>query len=93
MAKHSRKHLTNFSWHRVTFLEIKEILLNALGDRQEISYYKSQLWRTKMSDIMSIHKYYNKIKEIMQNIKTQAKQNEKYQKNWGFFNDFIEEDG
>ena len=46
-----------------------------------------------MSDNMSIHKYYNKIIEIMQSTKTQAKQNEKYWKKWDAINDCIEEYG
>uniref|UniRef100_A0AB38Z250 Gag protein n=1 Tax=Pitica errantivirus TaxID=3078414 RepID=A0AB38Z250_9VIRU len=71
---------------------VKEILLNSLGDRQELSTYKCQLWQFKMHEKMSIHKYYEKSKEIVQNIKSLAKQNEKYRKNWDAINDFIEED-
>lgn len=75
-----------------TFEEIQEILTNALGDRQELTFYKSQLWQNKMMDTMSIHKYYSRCKEITQNIKTLAKQKQKYKDNWDAINAFIEED-
>lgn len=73
------------------FDEIKEILTNAIGDRQELSTYKSQLWN-KMQENTSVHKYYQKMKEITQNIKTLSKQNPKYRAHWDAINDFIEED-
>ena len=75
------------------FDSVKSILTTALGDRQELSTYKCQLWRNKMSDGISIHKYYQKCKEILQNIKTIAKQNQNYRDNWAVINSFIEEDG
>lgn len=75
-----------------SFAEVKEILSNALGDRQELTYYKSQLWQTKMTDNMSVHKYHNRCKEIVQNIKSLAKQKQKYKDNWDAINSFIEED-
>lgn len=53
-----------------TFLEINEILIEALGDRQELSYYKSQLWANKQSETMTVHVYFKKIKETVQNIKS-----------------------
>lgn len=74
------------------FSDIKEVLINALGDRQELSTYKCQLWQCRMTEGMSIKKYYNKSKAILQNIKTLAKQTEKYRNNWEVINDFIEED-
>lgn len=76
----------------MNFDEIKEILINAIGDRQELSTYKSQLWQNKMQDNTSVHRYYQKTKEIIQNIKTLSKQNEKYRTHWDAINDFIEED-
>lgn len=75
-----------------TFEEIKQILMDALGDRQELTFYKSQLWQTKMTDNMTIHKHYNKCKEIIQNIKTLAKQKDQYRNHWDAINAFIEED-
>lgn len=75
------------------FETVKNILTTALGDRQELSTYKCQLWRNKMIDGVSIHKYYQKSKEILQNIKTIAKQNQNYRDNWAVINSFIEEDG
>lgn len=75
-----------------TFDEIKQILIDALGDRQELTYYKSQLWQTKMTENMTVHKHYNKCKEIVQSIKTLAKQKEQYRNHWDAINAFIEED-
>ena len=75
------------------FDSIKDILTNALGDKQELSTYKCQLWQHRMTDGMSIHKYYHRSKELIQNIKTLAKQNEKYKQNWTAINMFIEENG
>lgn len=75
------------------FDSVKSILINALGDRQELSTYKCQLWQHKMTEGMSIHKYYQKSKELIQNIKTLAKQNATYKANWGAINLFIDEDG
>lgn len=74
------------------FESIKEVLINALGDRQELSTYKCQLWQCKMTEGMTIAKYYNKSKGIVQNIKTLAKQKDKYKNHWEIINDFIEED-
>lgn len=75
------------------FETIKQLLINALGDRQELSTYKCQLWQNHMVDGMSIQKYYQKTKEIIQNIKTLAKQKEDYRNNWQVINNFIDEDG
>lgn len=75
------------------FETVKNILTTALGDRQELSTYKCQLWRNKMSDSVNIHKYYQKSKEILQNIKTIAKQDQAYRENWAIINKFIDEDG
>lgn len=75
------------------FDTVKEILINALGDRQELSTYKCQLWQMQMSDGMPIHKYYQRTKELVQNIKTLAKQKELYRNNWKAINEFIDEDG
>lgn len=74
------------------FDDIKVILTSALGDRQELTYYKSQLWQNKMKENMTVHKYYNRCKEIVQNIKSLAKQKPKYRDNWDAINAFIEED-
>lgn len=75
-----------------SFNEIKEILINALGDRQELTYYKSQLWQTKMTENTPVHKHYNRCKETIQNIKTLAKQKPLYREHWEAINAFIEED-
>jgi len=71
---------------------VKNILTDALGDKQELSTYKSELWRHKMSDDTSIYKYYSKTKEIVQNIKILAKQKIIYKDHWEAINQFIKED-
>ena len=45
-----------------------------------------------MLDNMSIHKYYHRTKETVQNIKTLAKQNSKYRDHWEAINSFVDED-
>lgn len=74
------------------FEEIKQILLETLGDKQELSFYKSQLWATKQSENTTVHTYFQKIKENVQNIKTLARQNATYSYSWTAINAFIEED-
>ena len=75
-----------------SFEQVSEILNNALGDKQELTFYKSQLWHTKMTDNMSVHKYYSRISETVQNIKNLARQKLRYKQNWDVINTFIEED-
>lgn len=75
-----------------SFSEIKDILVATLGDRQELSTYKCQLWQNKMNDGVSIQRYYQRTKEIVQNIKILAKQVEKYKNNWDAICDFIDAD-
>lgn len=75
-----------------TFNEVKQILMEALGDRQELSFYKSQLWSTKQSEGTTIHSYFNKVKEVVQNIKGLSKQNKLYNESWIAINAFIDED-
>lgn len=75
-----------------SFQEIKAILQETLGDKQELPFYKSQLWATKQTESMSVHTYFNKVKEIVQNIKTLARQNVIYSHAWLAINTFIEED-
>ena len=76
----------------LNFEEVKIILLDAFGDRQELATYKAQLWANKQNDDMSKHRYYKRTKEIMQNIKTIAKQNNDYNDNWAIICKFIDED-
>lgn len=72
--------------------EVRTILCSALGDRQELSTYKSQLWRNSMSNDMTIFKYFQSTKEIIQKIKTLSKQNTLYNTHWEAINAFIDED-
>lgn len=74
------------------FAEIAQILLEALGDKQELPYYKSQLWGNKQDEGMSVHTFFNKTKEIIQNIKSLARQNPIYSGSWHAICSFIEED-
>ena len=57
-----------------SFEDIKSILVTALGDRQELSTYKCQLWQLNMSDGITLNKYYQRSKEIVQNEKSETKQ-------------------
>ena len=74
------------------FEELRTILTESLGDRQELSTYKSQLWQNKMSNDISIHKYYAKTKEIVQCIKTLSKQKVLFNEHWEAIEAFINED-
>lgn len=73
------------------FDDVSELLTNAIGDRQELSTYMSQIWQNKMNETTSIHKYYQKAKELVQNIKILSKQKEKYKQNWDAICTFIDE--
>lgn len=75
-----------------TFDELRNLLLGALGDRQELSTYKSQLWQNKMIEGDTIHKYYSRTNELVQNIKTLSKQTRIFNDHWEAINLFIEED-
>lgn len=72
-----------------TFAEIKNILIAALGDKQDLSTYNCQLWHNKMDG--SISKHYQRSKQLVYNIKSLAKQNPKYNQHWDAVNDFIDE--
>lgn len=72
-----------------TFEEIKEILIAALGDKQDLSTYNCQLWHNKMDG--SVSKHYQKTKQLVHSIKALAKQNPKYNDHWEAVNDFIDE--
>lgn len=73
-----------------TLEQLRKVLTDTLGDRQEIATYKSQLWLNKMED--SVHSYYKKCFENMQRIKSLAKLDPKYARSWEAINAFIEED-
>ncbi|XP_055623508.1 uncharacterized protein LOC129766933 [Toxorhynchites rutilus septentrionalis] len=75
-----------------SFAEAKEILINTLGDKFELSTYKAQLWKNRQGAEMTVHKYYQITKLIVQNIKTLAKQDKTYAASWGAISKFIDED-
>lgn len=70
-----------------TFNEIKQILIFALGDKQDLSTYNCQLWHNKMDG--NVSKHYQKTNQLVHNIKALAKQNVKYNTHWEAVNDFI----
>lgn len=72
-----------------TFDEIKQILISALGDKQDLSTYNCQLWHNKMDG--SVSKHYQRTKQLVHNIKSLARQNEKYNAHWDAVNEFIDE--
>lgn len=76
----------------LNFEDVRDILLETFGDRQELATYKAQLWANKQNTDMNIHKYYKRTKEIVQNIKTIAKQNEEYNTHWAVICKFIDDD-
>ena len=71
------------------FSEVKAILIDALGDKKELSSYNCQLWHNRMDG--SVEEYCKKTKQIVYNIKSSAKQNAKYSAQWDVINDFIDE--
>lgn len=75
-----------------SFDHLKRILTSVLATRQELSYYKTQLWNTKMAENTSISRYYSTCFEIVQNIKSLAKAKTIYEEHWEAINAFIEED-
>lgn len=75
-----------------SFDEVKTILIESLGDRQELSTYKARLWANKQTPDMSIKLYYNKTKEIVQNIKTISKQDPMFNAHWDAILKFINQD-
>lgn len=76
----------------LNFEDVKNILVETFGDRQELATYKAQLWANKQNVDMNIHKYYKRTKEIVQNIKAIARQNKEYNAHWPVICKFIDED-
>lgn len=74
-----------------SFTDVSEILTNAIGDRQELSTYMSQIWQNKMNENITIHKYHQKTKEYVQSMKILAKQNSSYKQSWDAISLFIDE--
>lgn len=72
-----------------TFEHVKEILISALGDRQELSTYNCLLWHNQMNG--SVPKHFQHTKQLVQNIKMLAKQNPLYNEHWEALNSFIDE--
>lgn len=72
-----------------SFEEVKVILTTALGDKQELSTYNCLLWHNPMDG--NVNKHYSSTKQLVQNIKTLAKQNALYNAHWEAINSFIDE--
>lgn len=70
------------------FEEAAEILISFYGDKNDMSSYQAQLWSLKMED--SLHIYYKKSKEIIQNMKSLAKEKELYRLHWEAINDLLD---
>lgn len=76
----------------LTFEETKRILKSTLGDKKELSSYKSKLWKNKQTDSMTVHKYYQRTQYLVENIKMLAKQDKDYAKSWPAISKFIDQD-
>lgn len=76
----------------LTFAEAKQILLNRLGERQDLSAYKAKLWRNRQGESMSVHKYYQRTQYLVETIKSLAKQDSDYAKHWPVICKFIDQD-
>lgn len=73
-----------------TFAEVATVLRAIYGDRNDMSTYQTQLWTLKMDD--SIHSYYKRTKEIIQNMKSLAKEKENYRNHWKAINEFLDQE-
>lgn len=88
------KDILCFAGCTTSFDEIKEILVNSIGNKQELFTYKSQFWQNKMQDNTNVHRYYQRTKDIIQNNETLSKQNEINQSiHWNAITNFIDEHG
>lgn len=76
----------------LTFADAKKILITALGERQELSAYKSKLWKNKQGETTSVHKYYQRTKYLVENIKALARQDKDYAQAWNAVCKFIDQD-
>lgn len=52
--------------------------------------YQTQMWSLKMEE--SLHLYYKRTKEILQNMKALAKQKELYNNHWEAISDFLDQE-
>lgn len=76
----------------LNFADAKKILLNRLGEKQELSAFKAKLWRNKQGETTSVHKYYQKTQYLVETIKSLAKQDPDYAKSWPAISKFIDQD-
>lgn len=73
--------------------ELKRVLNDQLGDKQDLSTYKCQLWHNRMDGKKTIHDYYKNTLFIIQKIKTISKQDPVFGSSWTAISKFIEADG
>lgn len=73
-----------------TFTEVADILRSIYGDKNDMATYQTQLWTLKMED--SIHLYYRRTKEIVQNMKSLAKDKTLYLNHWDAINEFLDQE-
>ena len=75
-----------------TFEEVKAILLHHLGDHQDLTFYKCQLWQHVKSPNTTFYQHYNNIKETIQIIKNLSQQDPEFKAVWPVMNKSIEQD-
>lgn len=73
-----------------SFDEVSAVLKAIYGDKNDMATYQTQMWSLKMDE--SIHLYYRRTKEILQNMKSLAKQKELYQNHWEAISDFLDQE-
>lgn len=73
-----------------TIDEVTTILKAIYGDRNDMSTYQTQLWTLKMEE--SLHLYYKRTKEIMQSMKSLAKEKQSYRDHWDAINEFLDQE-
>lgn len=75
-----------------TFEEVKTILLHHLGDHQDLTFYKCQLWQHIKTPNTTFYQHYNNIKETIQIIKNLSQQDPEFKAVWPVMNKSIEQD-
>lgn len=75
-----------------TFEEVKSILIHHLGDHQDLTFYKCQLWQHVKTPNTTLYSHYNSIKETIQIIKNLSQQDPDYRTAWNVMNKSIEQD-
>lgn len=72
------------------FAKVSAVLKAIYGDKNDMATYQTQKWSLKMEE--SLHLCYKKSKEIIQSMKSLAKQKELYNNHWEAINDFLDQE-